>query len=266
MRSTMHAFHATQHIVWASDRPTHTVGQLHCRRQHFSSPHMDTAASNSHMTCKHTAYWQTLKNQTQSCGKFICGHAVRLQDWLLPSRLWSQTTHGHRICELNQSRPLQFQAAAGAHEAQVRVDGSSTNRSWSSACWPPKRSGPCGRGARLRQLDGHRNGLLGLDVHDSSGSSTVGKRLKVHGRSQVMSACHVLLATQGDGVGTCEAKRAGCHTLAVTLPCTFRRMHCGPSVAAELAKSLVRNLPPMSTPTAIYSSWLRLHCIIKSSL
>ena len=63
-----------------------------------------------------------------------------------------------------------------------------------------------------------------------------------------MSACHVLLATQGDGVGTCEAKRAGCHTLAVTLPCTFRRMRCGPSVAAELAKSLlVRNLPPMST-------------------
>ena len=31
-------------------------------------------------------------------------------------------------------------------------------------------SGPCGWGTRLRQLDGHRNGLLGLDVHDSSGS------------------------------------------------------------------------------------------------
>ena len=60
-----------------------------------------------------------------------------------------------------------------------------------------------------------------------------------------MSACHVLLVMQGDGVGTCEAKRAGCHTLALTLPCTFRRMRCGPSgsVAAELAKSLVRHLP-----------------------
>ena len=30
------------------------------------------------------------------------------------------------------------------------------------------RSGPCGWGTRLRQLDGHRKGLLGPDVHCSS--------------------------------------------------------------------------------------------------
>ena len=59
-----------------------------------------------------------------------------------------------------------------------------------------------------------------------------------------MSACHVLLATQGDGGGTCEAKRAGCHTLAVTLPCTFRRMHCGPSVASGACKIVSEEFTP----------------------
>ena len=77
-----------------------------------------------------------------------------------------------------------------------------------------------------------------------------------------MSACHVLLATQGDGGGTCEAKRAGCHTLAVTLPCTFRRMRCGPSAHDGGACNIVseeftRYLPPTGMLVVLYVTRLR---------
>ena len=72
-RFSRHPTHSLS--IRPGDRPTHTVGQLRCRRQHFPtcSPHMATAASNSHMACKHTAYWQTLKNQTQltSCRRQV---------------------------------------------------------------------------------------------------------------------------------------------------------------------------------------------------
>ena len=67
------------------------------------------------------------------------------------------------------------------------------------------RSGPCGWETRLRQLDGHRNGLLGLDVHDLPGSwKTTEGTWELTGH---MSACHVLRFPHGDGAGACGAKR-----------------------------------------------------------
>ena len=75
-----------------------------------------------------------------------------------------------------------------------------------------------------------------------------------------MSACRVLLATQGDGVGTCEAKRAGCHTIAVTLPCTFRRMRCGPRCGDGACKIVSEEFTSYR-----YLLELKLHCTIKSS-
>ena len=42
------------------------------------------------------------------------------------------------------------------------------------------RSGPCGWGTRLRQRDGHRNGLLGLDVHGSAPTVNTSPTLAWH--------------------------------------------------------------------------------------